>query len=209
MMHRALHRSSGRGPSWSATIFSAAGFLCTVPVAMAQDAGATAGAVELLSQARSTASAAARHVDETRQIAQRVTRDYDTGTSSFVDFSEAQLALFEADMRLKIAELDVAEIEAGGGPVRLDLAAPLVDGRDFLSERLRIEFDVMARRSQHLEMVIKVTEAEVEAGVAMPNSIGPLTIERSRLAVEAERIRMTLELRHNEILMFERARARQ
>ena len=182
--------------------------LHAVPEAAAQDVEAT-DASELLTLAETMASQAALNLDQTRQTLQRARQSYDSGTSTFADLSEVQLAFADAEMRLKIAQLDVAEIEAAGGPVRIDLAAPLVNGRDFLSERLQIEFDLIARRSAHVEGAIEITEAAVEAGVATPGSMSPLTIERSRLAVEAERIRTMLELRRNEVLMILQANARQ
>lgn len=209
MTPRALHRGRRYRSSCGPTIVAAiVVLLFAVPGAPAQDAPAP-DAAELLHLANTMASQAARKLEDARQAFQRARQGYETGTSSFADFSEAQLALADADMRLKIARLDVAEIEAAGGPVRIDLAAPLIDGRDFLSERLQIEFDLVARRSAHVEAIIELTEAEVEAGVAMPGSMGPLTIERSRLAVEAERIRTMLELRRNEVLLIEQAHARQ
>jgi hypothetical protein len=122
---------------------------------------------------------------------------YQAGLASFPSFLQAQSALVEADVRLKYAELNVEEIEAGGGPVRTEISAPLVDGRDFVSERLQIEFDSFAVRSTNLEQIIEIAEAEIDAGVATPESIGPLTVDRARLAAEAERIRESLDLRQS------------
>jgi hypothetical protein len=174
-------------------------------VTRAQDANAEGASALLLSLAREEASLAAEQLDTSRQLYERAQRAYGTGTSTFVEFLEAQQLFTDANDRLKLAELDIEEIESGGGPVRIDIAAPLVNGRDFLTERLNIAFDSISRRSTSLEQVIKFTEAEVEAGVATSDSVLPLTLERSRLAGEAERIRTMLALRQNELAKNEQA----
>lgn len=201
MTHPTLDHGPRLSSSCRATALAAAGILlCATPATMAQEfppSDATDAAAMRLSLAQSGASLAALQADASRQMFRQSQVRYQAGLASFPSFLQAQSALVEADVRLKYAELNVEEIEAGGGPVRTEISAPLVDGRDFVSERLQIEFDSFAVRSTNLEQIIEIAEAEIDAGVATPESIGPLTVDRARLAAEAERIRESLDLRQS------------
>ena len=101
----------------------------------------------------------------------------------------------EAEFRLALARLDVEEIEAAGGSVRLEISAPRVGGRDFVSERLGLELDSIAARRETLDPVLEYMTARVNAGVALPLGLLPLEMERTRLATNAVRVRESLVLR--------------
>ena len=181
---RALGRAAVR--------IAAGAVLCAAPAAMAQDFAAPDRSAQLLTLAQSHASLASRQVELSRRALQSSVQRYEAGVGSFSDVRQARLAVLEADSGLKFAELDVRSIEAGGSPVRMDIAAPLIGGRDFVSERLQIEFDLVSGRATLLEETIEFTEARVLAGVEVSDSIAPLNVERARLAAEAERIRLDL-----------------
>lgn len=79
----------------------------------------------------------------------------------------------------------------------MEISAPLAGGRDLVSERLRIEFDLVARRAAALEEAIRFAEAKVQAGVDAGERMAPLGIERAQLAVTAEQIRLDLAQRQS------------
>ena len=179
--------------------------ICTVAVlllgaasvTLAQDVDPADQSGAFLAQARAAADLASQNFDSNRQ-AERISRvRYDSGLASLSEWIESMLALIEARADLKVAELDVEEIEIGGGPVRTEMSAPLIEGRDFVSERLQIELDTVAAREMSLAEIIKVTEAEVGAGVATDADLRPLIMERARLAADAERVRQTMALRQS------------
>lgn len=196
MTHTTLHHGPGYRHSCRATILAFAGLLlCGGSATLAQDRSATDASEQRLELARSDASLAALQADASRQMFRESQVRYDAGVVSFNGFLRAHEAVADADARLKSAQLDVAEIAAGGGPIRTEISAPLVNGRDFVTERLQIEFESVALRSTNIEAFIKSAEAEVSAGVASSDSVRPLTVDRARLAAEAERIRETMALR--------------
>jgi hypothetical protein len=166
---------------------------------MAQDVDAADRQAPLLTQARAVASLATEQADVSRQALQMAKVRWEGGLATYAEFAQAQRADSEADLRLKLAELDVAEIDAGGGPVRTEISAPLIDGRDFVSERLRIAFDAVSTQATLLEQHLKFAEARVQAGVATSDSVVALGIERARLAADAEQIRQTLALRQSSL----------
>jgi hypothetical protein len=169
--------------------------LCAAPATMAQDVASPDRSAQLLTLAQSRASLAAQQVEVSRQAFQSSTQRYEVGVGTFSDVRQARLAVLEADSGLRFAELDVTAIETGGSPVRMEVSAPLIGGRDFVSERLQIEFDLVSGRAALLEDTIEFTEARVLAGVEVSDSIAPLNIERAHLAAEAERIRLGLAQR--------------
>jgi hypothetical protein len=57
---------------------------------------------------------------------------------------DAQLKVTEGEAELKSIELDIAEIRATGREPTNALSAPLISGRDFVTERLRVEMSVPA-----------------------------------------------------------------
>lgn len=182
----------------SLAVASVAGFLLgTAAATSAQEIRSADASAQLLVQARAIAALAAQNVDASRQ-AERISRvRYDAGTAAFTEWLESNLALIEAGADLNVAELDVEEIEIGGGPVRTEISAPLVAGRDYVSKRLQIELDTISAREATLAEGIRVIEAEVEAGVKSAADLRPLTMDRARLTSDAERVRETMALRQS------------
>ena len=166
-------------------------------VTMAQRAG-EADRIELLQrQAGLKVSLAERELELNQQVFDVVTAHVAAGTMTPSAMLSAQAALVESETRLTLASLDVEEIDASGGPVRNEISAPRVGGRDFFSERLQIELDMIAARGPALGEMINLTQARVRAGVTTSESIRSLTTESLLLAAEGELIRETLALRQS------------
>jgi hypothetical protein len=151
----------------------------------------------LLRQAEANASIAEQRATVYREQAESDEQRWEQGTLSFREIYPTQSEVIDAELQHALADLDVAAINAGGGPVRDEISAPRVKGLDLFSERLQLELDANARHVALLEPRIEFEEARVQAGVTLPSSLEPLTMEMAQLAALATQIRETLSLRES------------
>lgn len=186
------------GRSLRAAIYLLSGlFLGAASVTMAQRAE-DADRLELLQRQASTkVSLAAQEVELNRQVLDVATAEVNAGVMLPTTLVSAQAAFVASEMRLNLAKLDAEEVDVSGGPVRNEISAPLVNGRDFFSERLQIRLDYYSARAPSLEEVIRLAQVRVQAGTAHSESLRPLTMERTRLNAESAEIRETLALRQS------------
>ena len=75
-----------------------------------------------------------------RDVQQRVS----IGVEPQESMTDARIKVSEAEAELKSIELDIAEIKATGREPMNTLSAPLVSGRDFVTERMHVEMTVPA-----------------------------------------------------------------
>ena len=72
----------------------------------------------------------------------------------------------EAEAELKSIELDIAEIRATGREPMHTLSAPLISGRDFVTERWRVEMAVPAAALALEKMRAQAARSRFEVGMA-------------------------------------------
>jgi hypothetical protein len=77
----------------------------------------------------------------------------------------------EAEAALKSIELDIAEIQATGREPRHALSAALVSGRDFVTERWRVEMAAPAAALASEKMRAQAVRSKFEVGLANPMDI--------------------------------------
>ena len=184
--------------SWRALGFTGIGLLLGAGcVTTAQHIEDASRAELLLRQAEANASIAQQRVVAYREQAESAELRWEQGTLSFREIYPTQYEVIDAELQHALAELDVAAINAGGDPVRDEISAPRVKGRDLFSGRLQLELDANARHVAILEPRIEFEETRVQAGVALPSSLEPLTAEMTQLAALATQIRETLSLRQS------------
>jgi hypothetical protein len=110
------------------------------------------------------------------------------------------LAAYETELSLVRRELERArlerdEVEASGQPVRTQLSSPLVAGRDFVSERLRLEIQDRQDRLQRCRADQQQAERNFAAGVNDGRQIEQMRYEVSLLESEVREAEYELELR--------------
>ena len=79
---------------------------------------------------------------------------------------EVRVKVREAEADLKSIELDLGEIRATGREPMHALSAPLISGRDFVSERLRVEMSVPAAALELGKMRAEAVRSRFEVGLA-------------------------------------------
>jgi len=160
--------ASGGVPRWVRT--AALMLLCIVV-----GAGGVVGA-ERLQQSREKELLLARNsvqVETARQLLdleqrrlERAEQLFETGRLGTRSMGEARVSADEALFELKRLELDGEEIEASGQAPDRGLTAPLVDGRDFVSEGLRLERQRVGVCQQQATAELELAEQLVAAGRA-------------------------------------------
>ena len=85
----------------------------------------------------------------------------------------------EGEAELRSIELDVEEIRATGREPMHSMSAPLVSGRDFVSERWRVEMTVPAAALARERTRADAVRGRVQVGLAKPSEVEAATA-RSR-----------------------------
>ncbi len=102
-----------------------------------------------------------RAAEELSRVEQRVA----VGTASAEDAQATRMYLLESEFDTRMIELELEEIRASGREPLGEVASPLVNGRDFVSDRITLEM-VLAR--ERLGMILTGLEREqrrYDAGV--------------------------------------------
>lgn len=95
---------------------------------------------------------------------------------------DARVKIAEAQSALKVLELQLEEIKMTSREPGMEVSSPLVSGRDFVTERWKIEMTVPTTAAEVERLRLKSLEQRVELGV-----ISPTESEASRVrAIELE-----------------------
>ncbi len=101
------------------------------------------------------------------------------------DVERAEAAAQSLDARVKAEELNIAEIEQTKLPPRDDLNSPLVDGRDFVSQRLQLQLMTAQRQLQAAENAL--ADAQRKSNVGLGSQV---TEDEQRVRVAQARAAM-------------------
>jgi hypothetical protein len=88
------------------------------------------------------------------------------GTEPQESVLDARFKVSEAEAELKSIELNLGEIRATGREPISALSAPLISGRDFVSERLRVEMSVPAAALEREKVLAQAVRSRFEVGLA-------------------------------------------
>jgi len=148
----------------------------------------------LLAAATAEAGLVALRLDLARAAAADVATKVKVGV-----LAPASLAAVEADLRAVEAQamrarLNVDEIRASSQPPRDELNAPLVDGRDFVLERIRLDLLGAQQRLSAAERTLEeaTRRARVGAETELSRLEAELTVARARAALGALAQRQSL-----------------
>jgi outer membrane protein TolC len=182
------------------------GFMGLMALSMGIGADVVAGAYQaqnkerrapLISEFQQRAELARQHLASITEQLQRKERDVSLDVAPGIEMLEAQVNLAKAQAQLRLAELHLEEVRITGHDPLSNLSSPLVSGRDFVGEGLRIEMSVPQAALELEQIRLRNTKKRVEVGV-----VSPIEIEVSRLRiveVEAaiESFRKKMEIRQS------------
>ncbi len=117
------------------------------------------------------------------------------GVRSDRDLAYFELQIAQAEVDAKIMTLELEEIQSSGREPQDALSSPLIDGRDFVSEKIQARMEV-ARR--HLEVVrydVARTQERAEVGVVSEDEVRARNLIARQAELELESLDRQLELR--------------
>lgn len=151
----------------------------------------------LISEFQQRVQLARQHFASITEQLQRKERDVSLGVAPGIEMLEAQVNVTEAQAQLRLAELHLEEVRITGHDPLSNLSSPLVSGRDFIGEGLRIEISVPQAALELEQIRLRDTKKRVEVGTVSPIV---LVVSRSRIVeVEAaiESFRKKMEIRQS------------
>lgn len=122
----------------------------------------------LVANLRLRAEAAATRIELARTELQSAQRQRDIGIGSEDAVLDAQLKVREGEALLRAVQLDMEEVRLTTREPLNAVSAPLVSGRDFVSERLRTAMTVPAATLERERARLKNAQQRVEVGLAEP-----------------------------------------
>jgi outer membrane protein TolC len=110
---------------------------------------------------------------------------------------EARFKVAEAQAQVRMVELQIEEIRATGREPLQDISAPPVKGRDFVSERLRIELSVPEAALELARLESRKSENLLALGLANVIDVDAARARVVEMEVASEAFRTKLEIRQN------------
>ena len=177
--------------TWSSSIIIIVSVICSAAPQQVDNRA------PLISEFQQRAELARQHLASITEQLQRKERDFSLGVAPGIEVLEAQVNVAKAQAQLRLAELHLEEVRITGHDPLSNLSSPLVSGRDFVGEGLRIEMSVPQAALELEQIRLRDTKKRVEVGVVSPIEIG---VSRSRIVeVEAaiESFRKKMEIRQS------------
>lgn len=137
-------------------------------VAAAYEAQDNAVRDQLATSVQQRVDLALKRVAVANEGFQAAQRKFSMGLAKDTEVVDARNKVVEAEAQLKALQLQLEEIRITGRDPRSELSAPRVSGRDFVSERLRIEMSVPEAAVAGERQLLQDTDVRVQIGVAAP-----------------------------------------
>ena len=122
-------------------------------------------------------------------------RRFEVGTASRETVRSAEAELRAMEMRLARNRLDIEEITATAMAPRNDLQAPLVGGRDFVSERLKLDLKTAQQAMAGAEQTLQEARKRFEVGLASRAALLQGEMDLAHARMRMEELRATIDLR--------------
>jgi len=135
------------------------------------------------------------HLESTRERASRAETRFSNGLIREDEYRMIQIAVERAELDVKKSLLNLDEVKASGEIPRNELYAPLVGGRDFVSERLKIEIEMIELDSEQFRTNVERLKQLVEKNLARGDELNQIQAEIASRKVMIDKIQERLELR--------------
>jgi len=108
---------------------------------------------------------ALQRVEMSAEEYQRIEGQFDVGVIGEETLAMARLQLADAEAQAKTLELELEEIRITGRESVGEVSSPLVDGRDFVSERIRLQMEGAAQQLEVAASELQRMQQRYEVGV--------------------------------------------
>ena len=122
-------------------------------------------------------------------------RRVEVGTANSLEIGEGRFRVAEAEAQLKSLELQLDEVRITGREPRDEMSSPLVSGRDFVSQRLRIEMSVPETALALERARLQNAERRVQVGMADPVDVEVSRVRALEVALALDALRRKIEIR--------------
>ncbi len=163
-----------------------------VSVAIGATAGVASGQIRdatrrdsLLDAAKADATLAGVRLNLARERVADTKRRFDVGASDATSLANADAELREMEARVMRARYNIEEITATAQAPRDDLNSPLVNGRDFVKDRIMLDLMAAQRRLTAAEGAAAESERRERVGAAsdLATLEAKVEVERARAAM--------------------------
>ncbi|MCX6571995.1 MAG: hypothetical protein NT006_11375 [Candidatus Aminicenantes bacterium] len=135
------------------------------------------------------------HLESTREMAARAEKLASIGAIREEESQVLKLGVEKAALDLERSLLNLDEVKASGVAPRDELYAPVLGGRDFVSERLKIQIKDVERDLELLRSRLDRFKQEVEVGVASGGALDPIQAEIAGRKAMIDEAQKRLDLR--------------
>ena len=135
------------------------------------------------------------HIEYAREMAAKAETRYSSGLIREEEYQVLKLATERAELDLERLLLNRDEVKDSGEAPRNELYAPLVGGRDFVSERLELERKGLELDIEALKRPLKRFEQLVEQGLAIRDQLDAHQADIAARKGEIDKIQSRLDLR--------------
>jgi len=130
-----------------------------------------------------------------RENHERTRAGYEAGTLSQESLHAAASDLRAAELVVARTDIDLEEIRASSSAPRNELWAPVVGGRDFVRDRLRLDAALAQERLKKAEGAAAESERKARAGLVTPAALDEARLEVAKALREFKVIATKLTLR--------------
>jgi hypothetical protein len=183
------HRARAKRTGWARLAA-----VIVVSVAIGATAGIASGQIRdaarrdsLLDAAKADATLAGVRLNLARERLADTKRRFDVGASDATTLANADAELREMEAQVMRTRYNIEEITATAQAPRDDLNSPLIDGRDFVKDRIMLDLMAAQRRLTAAEGAASEAERRERAGAA-----SDLATLEARVEVERGRAAMTV-----------------
>ena len=130
-----------------------------------------------------------------QEVVNRVEERVEAGLLHSKELEEAVHRSDLLERELDRAYLDLDEVHVTGQAPRDELHAPLQEGRDFVTERLQVEYRAVSATAEPIASRRARMMKLVEAGLAHQSQMDPIDLELERVDQQLEDVQNRLDLR--------------
>ncbi len=163
----------------------------------AEESRSAREAALIIRRAEVRLASVARRASLSKERLARVERLFRAGVISAHDLTQARAAAEEGAFVRSRLVLELEEVRASKRPHQEDLSAPLVDGRDFVAERLDLDLAEAEKRLVRADESVRAVRRRYEVGATSQTEVAAaeLRVGLTRVAVAAIKARIRLRQR--------------
>jgi multidrug resistance efflux pump len=135
------------------------------------------------------------HLGSIREMANDIKMRVSNGLIREDEYESMRLAVENAELDLQRSLLNLDEVKMSGDIPRNELYAPMIGGRDFVSERLKIEKKEIELGMEQLGVHLERIEQLVEKNLVRGDEMNQIQMQLANRKVMVDKIQQRLDLR--------------